>query len=371
MSRETALADLSTLSDQEAQILNNSPELLSKFQAKHGINQGASFLGINSQNLPQTISAFARPALEMGGAVGGAALASPGIATTPIGGALGFAAGKSGADLLDRMMGIKQPLQNLQQAASETGQNIKQGAESELAGQIGGAALGAMKKPVSKFFGNLGRIQSGVKPEIGQRLFNQPEAYFSPSLSTSGKELGAVRSQMGMQSTPSIDEIIDTEATTARNTAKEMYEKLQNKTFSSADLLKGAQSVDDVIEATPVKQVNKRRMLFGLKREFTDALNSVAPEERQKAAQYSKSAIADEFRKFFPVTKQGDVSVLRTLGLGAMGEGGRAAAVIPSILQSPAIAGTGIASAGALYKAMSNPEIRRAVLAQIRGQFSQ
>lgn len=42
MSRETALADLSTLSDQEAQILNNSPELLSKFQAKHGLSQPQS-----------------------------------------------------------------------------------------------------------------------------------------------------------------------------------------------------------------------------------------------------------------------------------------------------------------------------------------
>lgn len=335
------------------------------FTASPNKTQEPSFMGINKRNLPETISTIQRPLMEGGGALAGAALASPGIVTTPLGGAVGFASGKAGADLIDRLLGVKKPLQNTTQALIETAGNVKKGAEAEMAGQIGGKILSSARKPIGKFIGNLGRVASGVKSEIGTRLFNDPGALFTPSTEISGQKLGAIRNEMGMVSKPGIDEIVDSEASTARKTIKEVYEKMKAGTAKALDLLKGAQASDDVIQATPMKQANKRRMLFEQKREFTDALKNVAPEERAAAADYARSALGSEFRKFFPVTKSGDVSILRTLGLGAMEGGGKLMAAIPSLLQSPALTGLGISSAGEFYKLLSHPQVRRGIISAL------
>ena len=85
-------------------------------------------------SIAQTVSKYARPALEFGGALAGGVIAAPGgpLATMG-GGALGFAAGKSGADLLDRKMGIK-PEATMLDAAKETVQNIGEGVATEMTG---------------------------------------------------------------------------------------------------------------------------------------------------------------------------------------------------------------------------------------------
>lgn len=96
--------------------------------------------------IKQTISELARPALEAGGALGGAALATAaGLPTGPgavpigvAGGALGFAGGRATADLLDRAMGLKKPLSGPTEALKETGGNIVSG----MAQEAGGAAMG-------------------------------------------------------------------------------------------------------------------------------------------------------------------------------------------------------------------------------------
>lgn len=331
-------------------------------------SQGGSFLGVNKRNLPQTISSAARPILEIGGAVGGSLL---GGGIDPVTGALGFATGKAGSDLLDRMIGTKKPLQNIGQAAMETGQDIVQGGVNEATGLVGGKALSALKKPIASAAGNLGRIASGVKPEIGKRLFNDPGAFLSPSLEKAGEKIGTVRSKLGILSSKpyNIEEVVDSEAGTARRTAKEMFEKLQTKKASTTDLVKGSQSVDDIIEATPIRQRNKRRMLFDLKRQFTDALHDAVPEERAAAKEYSRSALASEFRKFFPVTKSGDVSVLRSLGTGLLEGGGKLGSLLPTnIAQSPFLSGAGIAGGGQAYKMLQNPQVVRMLLAAIRSQ---
>lgn len=119
----------------------------------------------------QTVSAFARPALEVGGAVGGAVLAGGASAPTiagiipagVAGGALGFAAGKSAADFLDEQLGIKEPITTVKEAVKATGRNILSGIEQE--------ALGALAKPAFNIARNVAR--SGAKKAIS--------SFFGPS----------------------------------------------------------------------------------------------------------------------------------------------------------------------------------------------
>lgn len=116
------------------------------FTAIDDTPKGFSAIEDESSSQPSwknNLSTVARPVLEMGGAVGGSILA--GGPETPLGiagGALGYAGGKSAADLLSRSLGVQQPIQNLPQAIQETGQNVLQGGEMEAAGLGLGAAAG-------------------------------------------------------------------------------------------------------------------------------------------------------------------------------------------------------------------------------------
>lgn len=93
----------------------------------------------------QAASDIYTPALVGFGGVGGAAAGAaagaptgPGAAvTTAAGSALGMAAGEAAAEGIDRLTGLKQPIQTPGEAVSETGKNILHGAEFEA----GGAAL--------------------------------------------------------------------------------------------------------------------------------------------------------------------------------------------------------------------------------------
>jgi len=99
--------------------------------------------------IAQTVSSIARPVLQIGGAVGGAALAGGASAPTVAGvipgamagGALGFAGGESAANALDRALGIKAPISSIPEAMKETAGNIQSGAASEAAGPAAGFAL--------------------------------------------------------------------------------------------------------------------------------------------------------------------------------------------------------------------------------------
>lgn len=103
--------------------------------------------------LAQGVSSVARPVLEIGGMVGGGLLAGGATAPTVLGavpataagGALGYAGGKSAADLLDRGLGIKKPIAGVEEALGETVSNVVGGVEAEATGAgvakaIGGAA---------------------------------------------------------------------------------------------------------------------------------------------------------------------------------------------------------------------------------------
>ncbi len=96
-------------------------------------------------------SSVIRPMLEIGGGVAGGALgaglAAPTIGGVPAGaiagGALGIAGGKAAADLMDEKLGIKEAPETIKEAAIQTGEDLKYGAEGELLGRAAAVPLQA------------------------------------------------------------------------------------------------------------------------------------------------------------------------------------------------------------------------------------
>lgn len=102
----------------------------------------------------RVVAPYARPALEMGGALGGAVLASPGNVLAPglasLGGAgLGYAAGRQGANLLEQYAGTRQP-KGLGQELLEAAVDVPTGAAMEAGGGIVGKGIGGFLKYASK-----------------------------------------------------------------------------------------------------------------------------------------------------------------------------------------------------------------------------
>lgn len=125
----------------------------------------------------RTISAVARPTLEMGGMLAGGAVAGTGaipggpaaVPAAVAGGALGFAGGKSAADALDRYLGLKAPIRTVPEAARETAGNVMAGAEAEMGGRIAGKVLQVGAKKAAEVAANR------LPPTLG-KFFGVPEA---------------------------------------------------------------------------------------------------------------------------------------------------------------------------------------------------
>jgi fido (protein-threonine AMPylation protein) len=95
------------------------------------------------QKIAGVVAPYARPVLELGGAIGGAALAAPetlGIGALA-GAGLGYAGGRQAANALEEYAGTRK-LSTIGKAATEVVNDIPVGATMEAGGQITGAILG-------------------------------------------------------------------------------------------------------------------------------------------------------------------------------------------------------------------------------------
>lgn len=355
------------------------PDDMAPEQLQQAVAQAAGQVGKTPASWKTTAASFYRPVLEIGGAVGGAALATP---LTPAGqvaaGGLGFAGGRAAANLIDRGLGLKKPLNGLKEIAAETASDIGAGAVNEMGGQVLKAIPSkATEAFLAKTAGVAGRIQSGVREKAGERLFRNPKALFAPSTESVGKELGLARDAAGMTAKPTVNEIVDTEGSIARRVAKNVLSKIEDGEKPTAvELLKGKQAVNKLLEKLPFNQRNQRRLLSQAGQKLSDSLYDVAPEERKLAAKYAEAALGEEFKRFYPVTKTGDVSLTRTLFLPALSSPGQALAAIPAVLgQSPALGGAAIASAGGAYKGLQSmlgpSQMRRALVSAIQAAIAQ
>lgn len=270
---------------------------------------------------------------------------------------------------------------NAIQDASEEGRfnPVKTAVNATMGGLIPIAVSPEVKSFSGKVAGALGKIQSGVPSKVGERLFNDPGAFLAPSEKAAAQKLVAFREGAGLKKVPeTIKEIVSPEAGEARKYVSKIAEQYQLSKLGRAEpvtgsqLLKAKQSLDDIIEVTPVKQVQARAKLFELKNKITEVLEKAAPGDKGAALEYSRSALASKFRKLLPVTAQGDISLSRTLGLPAVQDSlpGALGAMAAGALQSPALGGLAISSAGGLQKAAStvanNPIARQAIQSVIQ-----
>lgn len=100
------------------------------------------------------VSRFARPALEMGGLIGGGALAAPTaiptFGTAPVAAAAGgYAMGSSAADRLDEFLGIVDKA-DLKTSSKKMLWDVKKGAEFEMGGRLIAPVAGLGKKGIWK-----------------------------------------------------------------------------------------------------------------------------------------------------------------------------------------------------------------------------
>lgn len=219
----------------------------------------------------------------------------------------------------------------------------------------------AAQDTMAKAAGMAGRIQSGVEQREGARLFKDPGAFLSPPESVAGAKLGASRAERGLKKIgQSVKETVSPEATESRKYVEKISEKYslsrlgRSEPPTSSELLKAKQSLNKIIEATPLKQRETRAELFELKNKVDDVLEKSSPGEKSASREYARSALAGKFRKILPVTKSGDVSLTRTIGLPAVNDSLVASlgAAGVGIVQSPFLGGAAISGAGAINKAV-------------------
>lgn len=164
-------------------------------------NRALNSLGLGTP-LKNAISKAARPVLEMGGMMGGAALASPGIVTTAAGGALGYAAGHEAANLLDTKMGLRKPVETVEEAAMSTGKSIQEGAALETLGAGTGAVLKAGVPALSAGAANLAERAgvAGFKLSPAQLMKSKPLALLEGILAKVPLAAGVMKKFTGEQS---------------------------------------------------------------------------------------------------------------------------------------------------------------------------
>lgn len=223
-----------------------------------------------------------------------------------------------------------------------------------------------VKNVAAKTAGALGRIQSGVEQRFGERLYKSPGAFYSPSEKAAGEKLGAFRAGKGLKKiVQTAKEIVSPEAAEARKYIVDIEKQYALSKLGRAEpptpsqLLKAKQSINKIIEVTPFKQRETRADLFELKNSISDVLEKSVPGEKSASAKYAMSALGAKFRKLLPVTKSGDISLTRTIGLPIMEPGtlkdlGILGAAPLVAAQSPFLAGAAISTAGGIHKGIES-----------------
>lgn len=162
---------------------------------------------------PQTISSLARPIIETTGAVGGGIIGSGlGPFGTAGGGALGFGVGKSAADLLDRSLGVKAPIQTVQQGLGEAAQNAYQGAQFEATNLAAGPVIkAAINNPLTRGIGKVGSMlgewAGNVPAKDYKVIFKNPEGVLPGSLERASTNFETASKNAGIPSEMSPDQL--------------------------------------------------------------------------------------------------------------------------------------------------------------------
>ena len=349
MSQKTALQDLSKLSDEEADVLNNDPELLSAFKQKHGLDQPQqkkSLLkkGWEALTLPEKAAQYVIPKLTQFQSNIQNKLAQK----------TGLPIGEEPTGNLPRDIAA-----NVPRIMGETGEKVLPGFVSRGAILTAGAlkAAGALR-PLASIArkGALATLEktSGIAPRQAGAL---EEAYQDPTLIfSSGKKAAGKFYEAAKTAAKEVSE----EATAlvrpdrAPKVIAEAVQKANAGALKPIEALKARKAVDAVL---PSKTYLKDDLL-PLRSSF-DKIAKTDPLIAKADALYVRGIKASAIRQLLPTNVGGTFSSFRT------GIGGAAAAMIPGgkviapVALSPFVQGIGATALGAASK-LATPVLQNA-----------
>lgn len=361
MSRETATAALHQLTDEEADLLNNSPDLLEKFKEKHdiaeqntgnpfqqSINKVSSTPGIlpkiyESLNVPEAAAKTILPKLTQ--------LQSMAINKT---------AEKTGLPIGEEPTGNlpRDIIANIPRIIGETGQEFIPGLVNRPSLMTMGALEGL--NAAAPVINGAGRALakgaesiSGLEyktPGVLKEAFNNPKLIFSP-----GKEAAEYEAakQTGGQ---------------VRDSLLKIPEKLKfvKKALDLAD--KGDLNATEALEARKELSAARKSVTGEYFRKGIEKLNEMAKPVFGEADEAFKQGIkADALRMPLPVNKGGGTSIAKGV-LGTLG------GIVPLAAMSPVVQGgiaSGLGAAAPAAKAIVSNPVTSAVISQLVPQLKE
>lgn len=327
----------------------------------------------DNSSFKRNISDVARPILEVGGSVGGGVIGSGlGPVGTFAGGALGYSLGKSGADLVDRFLGVKEPISNIDEAAKETVGNIYEGTKFETGNLVAGPILKkAIDNPVTNFIGrravDIGSLASGIKPGEYKKVFENPEAMLPGQLNRAGKMFASAKESVGIPNETSPDALDAIK--NSRNRVISTYKKLYaGDQITPAEAQLAKQSLDYIRPTPNGKNGELLHHLDTIRNAFSDVISNASPELQNANKEYSIAKAGQKFKSIFPRTKSGDVSYLKSAAIGATGlkfSHPLIAAASTPVGQGVITAGSGAAKKGIELLANS-PELTKPIIQKVK-----
>lgn len=330
MSKESAKLALASLTDEEADLLNNSPELLDKFRAKHELNQPQPSLikrGWDALQIPEQVATKATAGAKMA------------VAVIP--------ESYTGNRLRDIALNMPKKLaETVTDFSSKVLPSLVSRPSIVTAGVLEGLGAAAPAlRAVGRGIGQGAESISGLEyktPGVLREAFNNPKLIFSPGKAKA--EYEAAKEMGG----------------TVRESLKAIPEKMKVVKESLKLAEKGKLNPTEALEARKELSALKKQVTGEFFRTATAKFNEVAkPVFEEADAAYRQGIKADALRMPLPVNKLGGTSIAKST-LGTI------AGVLPLGAMSPIVQGGTASALGAGAKAVApllkNPVISGAAL---------
>lgn len=274
-----------------------------------------------------------RPALEIGGALTGAALASPGNIPAPglaslTGSGLGYAAGRRAADVLDIRAGRMEP-RTLRESLDATVRDVPIGAAMEVGGPVLGKVGRGLKmllprKTAGKVI-DVG-IKKGIRPStVGQHTQVQRKQYVTrsrdavDSIVANKQNLNLV-DELGVQ-TNKLPQTLDEFSQAIENTKKQVF-KEYNTLATQAGKEGAVVNLNKIADELKTALVGPRaRPLSRFKPQYVKKINDMANRLRKdgkytaEEAQEAIKMFNEDLRAFY---KNPDAKTASDISIGAM-----------------------------------------------------
>lgn len=221
----------------------------------------------------------------------------------------------------------------------------------------------------------LGEALTGAKAkDLTQAAKQGLSTYAAPSMEKAQEIFGEALKKEGIDSKPTIDQLIDPALSFAKKTAKTVGKKLEAGTeLTAKEALNARQAVDRIYAATNVMDKVTRRNLAEFRSSLDDIVSNKSGALSSASKLYRKAIVKSNILNPLRITKQGQMSAvapmvaaLASAGVGSQDAGSGVNTGIGYLLaSSPAVAGVLATGGGSVAKtlaaAASNPQVRQVV----------